>query len=103
MLDRMKIIFLDICERFEVILEEFDGEHDHVHLMVTYPPKVELSKLINSLKGVSSRYLRREFPQQIEKYYWKGVLWSPSYFAETCEGASIEAIRKYIEYEKISI
>jgi len=97
MLDRMKIIFSDICDRFEVTLEEFDGEYDHVHLMVTYPPKVELSKLINSLKGVSSRYLRREFSKQIEKYYWKGVLWSPSYFAASCGGAPISIVREYIK------
>lgn len=97
MLDRMKIIFSDICERFEVSLQEFDGEHDHVHLMIHYPPKLELSKLINSLKGVSSRYLRREFPMQIEKHYWKGVLWSPSYFAASCGGAPISIVREYIK------
>ena len=97
MLDRMKEIFSDICERFEASLQEFDGEHDHVHLMVHYPPKVELSKLINSLKGVSSRYLRKEFANQIEKYYWKGVLWSPSYFAASCGGAPISIVREYIQ------
>ena len=97
MLERMKIIFSDICERFESTLQEFDGEHDHVHLMIHYPPKVELSKLINSLKGVSSRYLRREFSDQIEKHYWKGVLWSPSYFAASCGGAPISIVREYIK------
>jgi putative transposase len=97
MLERMKTIFSDICERFEASLQEFDGEHDHVHLMIHYPPKVELSKLVNSLKGVSSRYLRQEFTNQIEKYYWKGVLWSPSYFAASCGGAPISIVREYIK------
>ena len=97
MLERMQIIFSDICERFEATLQEFDGEHDHVHLMIHYPPKVELSRLINSLKGVSSRYLRREFASQIEKYYWKGVLWSPSYFAASCGGAPINIVCEYIK------
>ena len=53
-----------------------DGGDDHVHLLVEYPPKVAVSSLVNSLKGVSSRLLRKERPD-IEKRYWKGVLWSP--------------------------
>ena len=80
-LSQMKMIFQLVCEQFEAELVEFEGERDHVHLLVNYPPKVAISKLVNSLKGVSSRVLRRQFKQQIEKYYWEGVLWSPSYFA----------------------
>ncbi|GHJ35580.1 hypothetical protein Sm713_11890 [Streptomyces sp. TS71-3] len=51
----------EVCGRFGAELREFNGEADHVHLLVHYPPKVALSKLINSLKGVSSRYLRAEY------------------------------------------
>ena len=94
------MIFTLICEQFEAELIEFDSEHDHVHLLVNYPPKLAISKLVNSLKGVSSRVLRRQFKQQIEKYYWKGVLWSPSYFAGSCGGAPIDIIKKYIENQK---
>ncbi len=96
-LERMKEIFTDTCEKLDATLQEFDGEHDHVHLMIHYPPKLQLSKLVNSLKGVSSRYIRREFSPQIEKYYWKGVLWSPSYFAASCGGAPINIVREYIK------
>lgn len=96
MLDFMRTIFQDICENFDAELIEFDGEGDHVHLLVHYPPKIAISKLVNSLKGVSSRRLRCEF-KQIHKYYWKGVLWSPSYFAGSCGGAPITIIRQYIE------
>jgi len=76
-----------------------EGEHDHVHLLVNYLPKVAISNLVNSLKGVSSRLLRQQF-LSLHKYYWKGVLWSPSYFASSCGGASIETVRKYIEQQK---
>lgn len=100
MLDRMHEIFEQVCDDFECTLEEFDGENYHVHLMVHYPPKLALSKLVNSLKGVSSRYLRKEFYQEIEKYYWKGVLWSPSYFAGSCGGAPINIVREYIQKQK---
>lgn len=92
----MQAIFEAICKDFDATCVEFDGEHDHVHLLVHYPPKVAISKLVNSLKGVSSRYLKRDFPD-IHKHYWKGVLWSPSYFSGSCGGAPIEVVRKYIE------
>ncbi|MEV8322337.1 IS200/IS605 family transposase, partial [Kitasatospora sp. NPDC056731] len=58
MLTRCKAIMRDVCESFGAELREFNGEGDHVHLLVHYPPKVSVSKLVNSLKGVSSRYLR---------------------------------------------
>ena len=99
MLDFMGTIFDDICQGFEAKLIEFDGEQDHVHLLIHYPPKIAISKLVNILKGVSSRRLRTEF-SQIEKYYWKGMLWSPSYFAGSCGGAPITVIRKYIEQQQ---
>jgi hypothetical protein len=76
MLDDMKTIFTKVCKDFEAELIEFDGEGNHVHLLVNYPPKMEISKLVNSLKGVSSRLLRKNI-LNFYKDYWKGVLWSP--------------------------
>jgi putative transposase len=76
-----------------------DGEDNHVHLLVNYPPKHSISTLVNSLKGVSSRLLRLERPD-IQRRYWKGVLWSPSYFAASCGGAPIEILRTYIEQQQ---
>lgn len=92
-------IFASICQDFEATLVEMDGESDHVHLLVEYPAKVAVSNLINSLKGVSSRLLKKDRPD-IEKRYWKGALWSPSYFASSCGGAPIEIVRQYIENQK---
>ena len=54
-LDDLRGIFASVCADFEAELVEFDGEDDHVHLLVNYPPKVAVSALVNSLKGVSSR------------------------------------------------
>jgi putative transposase len=79
-LDDMKSIFEKISTEHQVILKEFNGEEDHVHMLIHYPPKVSLAKLVNSLKGVSSRRLRQNWPE-LEKRYYQGVLWSPSYFA----------------------
>lgn len=98
-IEALRAIFDKVCRDFEVQLVEMDGEHDHVHLLVNFPPHVELSRLINSLKGVSSRLLRRDFPD-IEKRYWKGVLWSRSYFAASCGGAPLELVKQYIEQQR---
>lgn len=96
---RMQQIFQDVCNDFEAEIVEFDGERDHVHVLINYPPKVSISKLVNSLKGVSSRLLRKEFPV-LSNNYFKGVLWSPSYFAASCGGAPISIIKQYIQQQK---
>ncbi|WP_183172698.1 IS200/IS605 family transposase [Acetobacter pomorum] len=95
----MQIVFEKVCTDFETHLVEFDGEDDHVHLLVRYPPKVALSVLVNSLKGVSSRRLRQMHPA-LTRRYWRGVLWSPSYFAASCGGAPLSIIRQYIEQQR---
>jgi putative transposase len=96
---QLRIIFAKVCCDFAAQLIERDGEDDHVHLLVEYPPKVAVANLVNSLKGVSSRLLRKERPD-IERRDWKGVLWSPSYFAASCGGAPISIVRQYIEQQQ---
>ena len=99
-LDDLKKIFKDVCTDFEAELVEFDGEGDHVHLLVNYPPKVAVSKLVNSLKGVSSRLIRKQNYPSISTALWGNSLWSPSYFAASCGGAPIAIIRQYIEQQQ---
>ena len=99
-LDDMCGILANVCRDFESELVEFDGEDDHVHLLVNYPPKVSVSSLVNSLKGVSSRMIRQKQYPSIRKKLWGGALWSPSYFAGSCGGAPIEIVRQYIEQQK---
>ena len=99
MLEDMRGIFAAVCADFEADLIEMDGEDDHVHLLVTYPPKVAVSSLVNSLKDASSRRWRQNHPALVTRY-WKGVLWSPSYFAASCGGAPISIIRQYIEQQR---
>lgn len=99
-LDDLKAIFESVCDDFEARLVEFDGEDDHVHLLVEYPPKVAISNLVNSLKGVSSRMIRKKNYPSIRKKSWGNQLWSPSYFAGSCGGAPISIIRQYIEQQQ---
>ena len=98
-LDDLRDVFTRICSDFEAELVEFDGEEDHVHLLVTYPPKMTISRLVNSLKGVSSRLIRQKRYPSVQKRLWGDSLWSPSYFAGSCGGAPISIIRQYIEQQ----
>ena len=99
MLDEMKLILFKVCEDFDSVLKEFDGEDDHVHLLIDYPPQVSIPSLVNSLKGVSSRRLKQRF-LDLNSRCFKGALWSPSYYAGSCGGAPISIIRKYIENQR---
>ena len=91
--------FRVVCERAGAELVEVNGESDHIHLLVTYPPHVTLSALVNSLKGVSSRLLRREFPQ-VQQHLHGGSLWSRSYFAASCGGAPLAHLHQYIQNQR---
>ncbi len=93
-------MFASVCTDFEAELLQFDGEDDHVHLLVNYPPKVSVPNLINNLKGVSSRMIRKKKYPSIRKKLWGGALWSPSYFAGSCGGTPIAMIRQYIEQQQ---
>jgi putative transposase len=95
----MEEIMREVCADFETELQELNGEPSHVHLLVSFPPKVALSKLVNSLKGASSRRMRQEFPD-LRRHYWRANrLWSASYFAGSVGGAPISLLRQYIEQQ----
>lgn len=96
MLDHLAPVFASVCADFGAELVAFEGEDDHVHLLVEYPPTVQLSKLVNSLKGVSSRRLRQAFKVRTHRDH----LWSPSYFAASCGGAPLSIIRAYVDQQR---
>ncbi|GAA3104748.1 IS200/IS605 family transposase [Streptosporangium carneum] len=98
-LERVEQIMREVCSDFETELAEFNGESNHVHLLVNFPPKIALSRLVNSLKGVSSRRMRQEFPELARHYYRANKLWSGSYFAGSVGGAPIGVLRRYIEQQ----
>src|SRR6202163_3581296 len=76
-IERLRHIFSKVCTDFEAVLVHLDGETNHVHLLVNYPPKVSVSSLVNSLKGVSSRMIRKKNYPTIRRKLWGGALWSP--------------------------
>ena len=97
MLKRLEEIVRKSCEDWEIELLEFNGEADHVHLLLDMHPNIMPSKFINSLKTVTSRLLRKEYADHLQKFYWKPVLWTRAYCLLTTGGATIETIRQYIQ------
>lgn len=98
-INELQEVFTEVCTKFGAELREFNGEGDHVHLLVGYPPRVSISRLVNSLKGVSSRLVQKNNFPQIRKSLWGKALWSPSYFAGSCGGAPLEILKKYIQQQ----
>lgn len=99
MLSRLEEILLDLCQKWNCKLIEFNGEADHVHLLFQYYPQMELPKFVNNIKSVTSRRLRSEFTEEVDKFYWKKVLWNESYFIASCGGVTISVLRRYIEQQ----
>ena len=95
-LDLLADVFAAVCTDFGAALTECNGEDDHVHLLIEYPPTVQLSKLVNSLKGVSSRRLRQQHRIRTHREH----LWSPSYLAASCGGAPLSIIRQFVEQQR---
>jgi putative transposase len=94
--DRAKEIFLYICPKYGIALEEWNHNLDHVHIMFRAKPATEISRFINAYKSASSRLLKKEYPQ-IRSRLWKEYFWSRSFCLLTAGGAPVEVIREYIE------
>ena len=99
MLERLKEISTRILNTWEGELLEFNGEADHVHLLISLPPKVAPSNLVNNLKTVTARLIRKEFKEHLVTVYYKPVFWSRSYCIITCGGAPLSVIKQYIEQQ----
>ena len=98
---RLKEIIKNFCEKQGCVVVEINCESDHLHLVFQYYPQLTLSKFVNSLKTVTSRLIRKEFPEQVAKFYYKkAVFWNGSYYISSCGGASIETLKKYVQNQK---
>ena len=91
-----KNIFIRISSSYNITLEEWNHDNDHVHIMFRAHPNTEISKFINAYKSASSRLIKKDFPE-VRRKLWKEMFWSRSYCLLTTGGAPIEIIRKYIE------
>jgi putative transposase len=100
MIKRAEELIKETCAQMDCELLELNGEHDHLHMMVSVHPKIAVSNLVGKLKGKSSYFIRKEFHKEVRKKLWGDHFWSPSYCVVSCGGASLETVRKYIEDQR---
>jgi putative transposase len=89
--------FRDVAAKMDFQVQEFNGEPDHIHALIEYPPKLSISQMVNALKGVSSR---RYGQAGYLKPHGKDALWSPSYFVSAVGGAPLEVLKRYIQEQE---
>lgn len=94
--DRAKEIFEYIAPKYNITLQEWNHDIDHVHILFKAHPNTEISKFINAYKSASSRLLKKEFPE-IRQKLWKEYFWSQSFCLLTTGSAPIDIIKTYIE------
>lgn len=97
MLLRLEKMVNQVSEKMKCELIEFNGETDHIHILLDFHPKNSIAAVVGSLKSSTARMLKKEFPEEVKKYYWGKVsFWSNSYYVASAGGAPIETLKKYI-------
>lgn len=99
MLIRLGEIFKELCRKWGCEIVEFNGEVDHVHLLFSFYPQMQLSKFVNNLQTVSSIYIRKEFPAEMQQFYRKPVFWHSAYFIASCGGVTVEELKRYVQQQ----
>lgn len=101
MLNELKEVFESVLRKWNAELIEFNGEDNHVHLLVSYPPQKRISDLVANLKSTSSKTMWRLHENYLLQSYWKNrVFWTGAYFVASCGGVTIEQLKKYVENQK---
>lgn len=102
--DRVRTLLIEttreVCERHEVTLVEADGEADHLHILIDYPPKVSLSLLIGAIKTNTSKRVREQGWPEVTNALWGEHFWSPSYFVTSTGGAPLELVAAYVRNQR---
>ena len=97
MLIRLGEIFEELCLKWGCQIVEFNGEADHVHLLFSFYPQMQLSKFVNNLKTVSSIYIRKEFAAEVQQFYSQPVFWHSAYFIASCGGVTVDVLKRYVQ------
>jgi len=100
MLDALKSQTESLCDKWRCKVLEFNGEADHVHLLISMHPTVAVSDLVSSLKTVTARRMRSEFSEHLKPFYWKPVFWSASYAAFSVGAADLKTVTAYIRTQE---
>jgi putative transposase len=94
--ERLKQLTFEIAKNLGITIIEQQTDEDHIHILFSSKPAITLSNAINSLKSVTSRKLKMEFPE-LNRHLWTNKFWSPSYFLATAGDVSLDDLKKYVE------
>ncbi len=97
MLQELEQVFKSVLKAWNCQLIEFNGEKDHVHLIVSFPPQKRLSDLVGNLKATASKAMWKKFESILSKVYYKKVFWTASYFIASCGGVTLEQLKQYVQ------
>ena len=103
MLRELKLVFESVLKAWNCQLIEFNGEADHCHLIVSFPPQKRLSDLVGNLKATASKTMWRKFEPKLSQVYYKKVFWTSSYFIASCGGVTIDTLKKYVHSQDSSL
>lgn len=93
---RLRDLARGVCAQYQVEIIRGSVGLDHVHLYVQVPPRLAVSRLVQYLKGKTSRKLQIEYPS-LKKRYWGQHLWAIGYFVRTTGNVTDEQVKEYIE------
>ena len=98
--ERVEELFAQIGQRHEIEIDTMEVASDHVHLFVSFPPRLSISKVVGKFKAISAKVVFEEFPG-VGSEMWSGELWEDGYFARTVgDEVTAEVIRRYIQYHE---
>ncbi len=101
MLVRLRAMIEQVASKMDCFVVEFNGEPDHVHILLDFHPKNAISTVVGCLKSSTARMLKKEFPEEVKKHYWGKVsFWSSSYYVSSTGGATIEKLKEYIKNQE---
>jgi len=97
--ERARDLVRQVCESREIVIVRGAVSPDHIHMLLSVPAHLSPAKVVQYIKGRSSRMLQDEFPE-LRKRYWGQHLWARGYFCATVGAVDEKAIREYIESQK---
>jgi len=97
--ERARELIRQICQAREVVIVRGAISPDHIHMLLSVPPQLAPAKVVQYIKGRSSRLLQEEFPE-LGKRYWGQHLWARGYFCATVGAVDEETIKHYIETQR---
>jgi len=97
--ERLKNIIWNLARQLDIEIIVQEPAEDHVHVLFKAKPSTDLVKVVNTLKGVTARLMRKEFPQ-LKNLLWGDSFWSDSYFIASTGQVSLDVLKKYVEEQQ---